>query len=233
MKIAFIRHGATAGNLQGCYIGTTDEPLTIGGASALSLRAYPPARLVYTSPLCRCRETAARIYPGVPTKEMGALRECDFGDFEGKNYLALNGRADYQAWLDSGGTLPFPGGESREAFTARCVRAFDQIVAREADADAYCEEAGAYCEAGASCEEAGASCEKAGAYCEKGASREAAADEIAIVAHGGTIMAILSERAMPRRDYFTYQVKNGEGFLTVWQGGVLRVLSRIGKVDHA
>ncbi|MEG1514090.1 MAG: histidine phosphatase family protein [Clostridia bacterium] len=214
MKIAFIRHGATAGNLQGCYIGTTDEPLTIGGASALSLRAYPPARLVYTSPLCRCRETAARIYPGVPTKEMGALRECDFGDFEGKNYLALNGRADYQAWLDSGGTLPFPGGESREAFTARCVRAFDQIVAREADADAQREEAGAYCE-------------KAGAYC------EAAADEIAIVAHGGTIMAILSERAMPRRDYFTYQVKNGEGFLTVWQGGVLRVLSRIGKVDHA
>ncbi|MEG1604711.1 MAG: histidine phosphatase family protein [Clostridia bacterium] len=214
MKIAFIRHGATAGNLQGCYIGTTDEPLTIGGASALSLRAYPPARLVYTSPLCRCRETAARIYPGVPTKEMGALRECDFGDFEGKNYLALNGRADYQAWLDSGGTLPFPGGESREAFIARCVRAFDQIVAREADADAQREEAGAYCE-------------KAGASC------ETAADEIAIVAHGGTIMAILSERAMPRRDYFTYQVKNGEGFLTVWQGGVLRVLSRIGKVDHA
>ncbi|MEG1842718.1 MAG: histidine phosphatase family protein [Clostridia bacterium] len=214
MKIAFIRHGATAGNLQGCYIGTTDEPLTIGGASALSLRAYPPARLVYTSPLCRCRETAARIYPGVPTVEMGALRECDFGDFEGKNYLALNGRADYQAWLDSGGTLPFPGGESREAFTARCVRAFDQIVAREADADAQREEAGAYCE-------------KAGASC------ETAADEIAIVAHGGTIMAILSERAMPPRDYFTYQVKNGEGFLTVWQGGVLRVLSRIGKVDHA
>ncbi|MEF9973178.1 MAG: histidine phosphatase family protein [Clostridia bacterium] len=227
MKIAFIRHGATAGNLQGRYIGTTDEPLTIGGASALSLRAYPPARLVYTSPLCRCRETAARIYPGVPTKEMGALRECDFGDFEGKSYLELNGRADYRAWLDSGGTLPFPGGESREAFTARCVRAFDRIVAREADADAQREEAGAYCEeAGAQREKADASCEEADAYCE-------AADEIAIVAHGGTIMAILSARAMPRRDYFDYQVKNGEGFLTVWQGGVLRVLSRIGKVDHA
>ena len=38
----------------------------------------------------------------------------NFGSFEGKTYFDLNGNEDYQRWIDSGGTLPFPGGESRE-----------------------------------------------------------------------------------------------------------------------
>lgn len=44
------------------------------------------------------------------------LSECDFGEFENKNYKELSGNQDYQRWIDSNGTLPFPGGESREAF---------------------------------------------------------------------------------------------------------------------
>ena len=59
------------------------------------------------------------------------LRECDFGDFENKSYRELNGNPDYQAWIDSGGTLPFPNGESMEGFKKRCRRGFAQIV-REA-----------------------------------------------------------------------------------------------------
>ena len=75
----------------------------------------------------RCLETAGIIYPGLPVRIIPDFRECDFGAFEYKNYTELNGNADYQAWIDSGGTLPFPGGESREAFSARSVAAFRSL----------------------------------------------------------------------------------------------------------
>ena len=117
MKVVLIRHSKTAGNLMGRYIGTTDEPLCEEGIRLLENRSYPAAELVYVSPMKRCRETAALIYPTLAQREEPLLRECDFGDFENKNYLELNGNPDYQAWVDSGGTLPFPGGESREGFS--------------------------------------------------------------------------------------------------------------------
>ena len=56
------------------------------------------------------------------------LRECDFGEFENKNYKELSGNAAYQAWIDSNGTLPFPGGESREAFEERCREGFAELL---------------------------------------------------------------------------------------------------------
>lgn len=42
--------------------------------------------------------------------------------------------------------------------------------------------------------------------------------DIALVVHGGTIMAVLDELARPHRDYYDWQVKNGEGFVAevVW-----------------
>ena len=50
------------------------------------------------------------------------LKECDFGIFEGKTYEDLKDRAEYQAWLDSGGTIAFPEGEEQKEFRSRCVR---------------------------------------------------------------------------------------------------------------
>ena len=88
---------------------------------------------VFVSPLRRCVETANLLYPGVPQTIIGSFRECDFGDFENKNYAELNGRADYQAWIDSGGELPFPHGESRAQFAARCATAFEQIRQQNED----------------------------------------------------------------------------------------------------
>ena len=68
------------------------------------------------------------MYPGLVQKECPLLKECDFGDFENKNYKELSGNPDYQAWIDSGGTLPFPGGEDSEAFRIRCREGFVQCV---------------------------------------------------------------------------------------------------------
>lgn len=131
-----IRHGQTQGNLEHRYIGCKlDEPLCPQGVAALRAGRYPTADKIFSSPLRRCLETAALLYPGQRPTVIPALRECDFGDFEGKNYAELNGRADYQAWIDSGGTLPFPGGESQAAFAARCADAFAQAVRPLPDGD--------------------------------------------------------------------------------------------------
>ena len=45
-----------------------------------------------------------------------------------KNYQELDGNEHYQSWIDSGGLLPFPGGESREEFKRRNVTGFQKAV---------------------------------------------------------------------------------------------------------
>ena len=127
-EILLIRHSKTEGNLLGRYIGTTDEPLCEKGIDLLMQKTYPFVDHIYTSPMKRCIETAERIYPGQPYKIIADFRECSFGEFENKNYKELDGNPAYQAWIDSQGTLPFPGGESQETFRSRCCLAFQNTV---------------------------------------------------------------------------------------------------------
>lgn len=128
MKIIFIRHGKTSGNLEKRYIGVTDEPLCEEGVSELKNISYPDCDIVISSPMKRCIQTAEIIYPDKKIVVGENLKECDFGKFEGKNYLELSGDADYQKWIDSGGTLAFPHGESPADFKKRCIEEFDKTV---------------------------------------------------------------------------------------------------------
>lgn len=129
IKIYLIRHGKTFGNTLGRYIGTTDESLCEKGISMLTRRAYPKVEKVYVSPLKRCIETANLIYPGQKVQIIDELAECDFGDFENKNYQELDGNPDYQSWIDSGGTIAFPNGEDQESFRKRCIVGFEKVMA--------------------------------------------------------------------------------------------------------
>lgn len=130
-EIVLLRHSKTYGNTLGRYIGSrTDEPLCKEGIELLKNHAYPKVDKIYVSPMKRCIETAQMIWR-VKAEDMilaPDLRECDFGDFENKNYKELDGNPAYQAWIDSNGTLPFPNGESMEDFMTRCQKAFRQIV---------------------------------------------------------------------------------------------------------
>ena len=132
LNLVLIRHGQTVGNLRHNYIGRTDEPLCEQGwqnlLQKLADEIYPPVKQVFCSPMLRCRQTAVLLYPHLVPQIIDDLRECDFGDFENLNYQDLSDNPAYQAWIDSNGTLPFPGGESREQFAARCVRGFELIV---------------------------------------------------------------------------------------------------------
>lgn len=168
-----LRHACTSSNLCGRYLGRTDEPLCKEGvvqASRLSLGAVDR---VFVSPLSRCVQTARIVFPQAQQTVVEGFQECDFGEFEGKNYQELGGDPRYQAWIDSGGELPFPSGESKKEFCRRTCRAFEEIQPEMLGC---------------------AAC--------------------AVVAHGGTLMALLERYALPRRGYYEYQVKNCCGFLT-------------------
>lgn len=136
VRAAFIRHGATRGNLESRYVGTTDEPLCDEGRAAIERGRqrgiYPDVRQVIVSPMTRCLQTASLIYPGIGPQTESRFRETDFGLFEYKNHeeLMADGslRNPYQAWIDSGGQLPFPEGESRTEASARSCEAFEQLL---------------------------------------------------------------------------------------------------------
>ena len=112
IKFRLIRHGMTEGNKYGRYIGKTDQPLCEEGKTDLLTLSYPVPQAVFVSPLKRCRETAQIFFPESDLRIIDELAECDFGDFENKNYKELTGNADYQAWVDSNCMLPIPDRKS-------------------------------------------------------------------------------------------------------------------------
>lgn len=132
MELYLIRHWKTKGNLEKRYIGTTDEPILSGSERDLwekrLHRILPDVSCVAVSPMKRCRESAELLFPGKKQEVCDAFRECDFGQFENRNYEELKNRPEYQRWIDSGGMEAFPGGESRERFAGRCVEGFVQKV---------------------------------------------------------------------------------------------------------
>ena len=108
MKLIFIRHGKTAGNLERRYIGRTDEPLCDEGIAEILGKEYPDADIVVASPMKRCVQTAELIYPHKEIKLMPSLRETDFGDFEGLNYEQLCNDISYRSWICLLYTSPSP-----------------------------------------------------------------------------------------------------------------------------
>lgn len=187
MKIWLIRHGMTAGNVQKRYIGKTDEPLCEEGIKQLSGNNYGRPQIVIASPMLRCRQSADILYKGIETVYCEQLRECDFGIFEGKNYMELSGNPQYQQWIDSNGTMAFPKGEDPQSFKRRSVQAFKNMLVQYS-----------------------------------------MADEVAFVVHGGTIMSVMEALAVPRQDYYSYQVKNGQGYVVeTMQDGSLHILEKI------
>ena len=128
LKLWLVRHGMTEGNSHQRYIGVTDEPLCEEGRKLLEKFTYPAVQALFVSPLKRCRETASILFPKGEQRIVPLLAECDFGEFENKNYKELLDNPHYQEWIDSNGTLPFPGGESKEECADRNLKGFDEVL---------------------------------------------------------------------------------------------------------
>lgn len=204
MSLCLIRHGQTASNEAHRYIGRTDEGLSEGGRLQLrelldrisqGVRSEDEkenengltADLLFAGPMKRCRETADILYADMEPIIIPEWTEIDFGDFEGHTYEELKSNADYQAWLVSGGKLPFPNGESREHFIARSMRGYERMM----------EHVGEWKER---------NMQKIRQRQDAGQSSPQKL-RVAAVVHGGTVMAICS--SLLGGDYFDYQIVCG------------------------
>ena len=174
-KLHLIRHGMTAGNLQGLYIGSgTDLPLCDEGRAQLAeLKerfVYPQVDTVFSSPLLRAVETANILFPGAAHQfTVHDLREAGFGKFEGRPVKDLVHDEDFKKWITPGsGYLP-EGAEPTEQFHARCadslMKLFEYMIRMDVT-------------------------------------------EAACVTHGGVIMSMLSQRAVPTRRPLTERAES-------------------------
>ena len=202
MKVLLLRHGKTKGNEEYRYIGRTEEKLSELGRKELLEKKelwekkkeeiwrteetmLHKANIVFVSPMKRCIETAEILFPDAERYKEERLKEIDFGLFENRNYQELNGQKEYQAWIDSGGKLDFPEGESFANFIQRSVAGFWSCVE---------------------------------------IAKKRNLDIAIFVVHGGTIMSVMSELACPKKDYYSWQVKNGEGYFCTMENGNLGVM---------
>jgi alpha-ribazole phosphatase len=91
---------------------------------------------VYTSGLRRALETAQFLAApsGLTPRVHPALRELDFGEWEGCSYddIAAAEPALYREWMESPTTIRFPGGECFADLRARVLPALMEIRQRHA-----------------------------------------------------------------------------------------------------
>ena len=208
MRIILLRHGKTPGNEAHRYVGRTDEGLTeasrrqiLGSREAFWEKTLQLSDLtLWVSPLRRARETAALLCPGLSQRLVPDFREMDFGRFEYRNYAELMADPDsagiYQHFIDSGGTCAFPEGERREDFSERVCRAYEALLP------------GLFID-GAEAEDSAPAFEAKAA---DGSQHCGTEKTLLIVAHGGTLMALLERFGLPKRAYFDWQCNCLSGF---------------------
>lgn len=132
LKIHLIRHGATDANYDGRYIGCkTDLPLAPEGLNELRLLKddidYPEIERLYSSPMLRCRQTGAVLYPDFEPVTVEELKEYDFGSFENKTAAELESNPSFIPWTSGRLSAP-PGGEDNSEFIKRICVGFNKIV---------------------------------------------------------------------------------------------------------
>ena len=88
---------------------------------------YPRVDKVYSSPMLRCKQTAAILYPEKDVQLVDNLREIDFGEFEGKTANELEHLPSYADWA-AGRITAAPGGEENTEFAKRLCVGLNEIV---------------------------------------------------------------------------------------------------------
>ena len=128
MQLYLIRHPLPDVAPGICY-GRTDLALAADvTASAARIRPQVPGGLsVYSSPLRRCRELAARLHSA--PRHDDRLMEMDFGDWEMRPWKHIQ-REALDGWAaDPLGYAP-PGGESVDELRRRVFDFVDELVSQ-------------------------------------------------------------------------------------------------------
>ncbi|MFE6498046.1 bifunctional RNase H/acid phosphatase [Streptomyces sp. NPDC057748] len=138
-----LRHGETALTPEKRFSGSggSDPELSAAGRHqaeciARSLAARGTVEEIVSSPLRRCRETAAAVAArlGLEVRIEEGLRETDFGAWEGLTFAEVRERygPDLDAWLASAKAAPTGGGESFAEVTRRVSATRDRLTTRYA-----------------------------------------------------------------------------------------------------
>jgi len=134
--LLLVRHGQIAANTARIWHGSTDSPLTDHGqveaqrtAEHLA-RTRPLARVLYTSPLLRTRQTAAAIGSklGLEAIVEPGLAEYGIGDLEGTSYADLLHVHGFFKRIIADHDFAPPGGESPRQVMARTTAALSRIA---------------------------------------------------------------------------------------------------------
>ena len=145
MLQVLVRHGESVSNLEGRVQGQEDVALSARGqvqADAVAAwsqaefgGAAPPIEEVWSSPLVRARDTAARIAAalGLPLKIDERLRELHAGIFQGHLWADLEERFPEAVarWRSGDVDYAIPGGESRAQLAARGHAVLESLAARD------------------------------------------------------------------------------------------------------
>lgn len=87
LTLTLVRHGESEANVAHMLSGWMDVPLTERGRKELEeLRGsvdYPKAEILFSSPLQRCRDTAAILFPDMEPIVSDRFKEIDFRTLEG------------------------------------------------------------------------------------------------------------------------------------------------------
>jgi len=137
-RLLLVRHGEKLANRDYRYIGVKDEPLsTHGQAQALQLAqavAIFPVAAVYSSPLQRAYQTAIPIAERhtLEALKLDALRECNFGTWEGLSRAEVLARSPQDAhhlleWERDLAIAP-PAGERFADMQRRVCAAVEQLA---------------------------------------------------------------------------------------------------------
>ena len=130
--VLLVRHGRTTANASGVLAGRTDGVRldAVGqeqAERAAERLAAVPLVAVVSSPLERCRQTAAILrarQPGTPDEHVDdALTECDYGSWQGRGLAELAQEPLWSVVQNQPSAAVFPGGESLPAMSARAAAA--------------------------------------------------------------------------------------------------------------
>jgi broad specificity phosphatase PhoE len=139
MKILLVRHGHVPGISPERFRGRVDIELTTRGANEARKTADWIARcwaptIVYTSPMKRCRDTAAEIAIrcGVNVEVLLDLNDLNYGDWQWQTHdaMAAGSPALYRRWRDYPHLMRFPNGESFQELMARAADALRHVIDR-------------------------------------------------------------------------------------------------------
>lgn len=124
-RLFLIRHLKSTSNGNGQYCGWTDCDLISNEGDPIDFPVAVPH--VFCSDLKRTIQTAAIYFPQATFEADPRVRECNFGDFEGKTYAQLKNDPDYRNWLKDPWHVPPRNGESLGHVKSRVLDALAEL----------------------------------------------------------------------------------------------------------